>query len=586
VKKLTLFLFLLLSPLSIGIAYETDPQNAKKVSPILWMLLQGAETPLATPECSEPSGSISFSDAAKFLTQATFGASEAAIDRLVAQNSLCQWIEQQMQLPASRTLPFVRANSNGSLRTTRHHVWWQNAMQGDDQLRQRVAFALSQIFVISDRDYELGNSQYGVSDYYDMLADNAFGSYQNLLEKVTLHPTMGVYLGMVRNQKANPSLFIRPDENYAREVLQLFSIGLHKLDQSGQTIPSSALDNSPINTYSQTTVENFARVFTGWNFVDSPGVWSTTTLTQYDKTRSMVADYNPALPNSFHDTGAKLLLDDQPLGASRGLVNPTQRDLYFALDNIVNHPNVPPFFSKLLIQRLTTSNPSPGYVRRVADVFVNNGRGQRGDLGQVVKAILLDPEARLGKSTNPNFGKVKEPILQVSQLWRAFNGSPGPDANGVYRLRASAASQVENIFGQAVMRSPSVFNFFLPDNPLSSANGAGLFSPEMQIMTEANIASIHNALYSQVYQYTNFDQDPFEVPVRINISKAVNLAGDPDALLDYLDKLLLAGEMSAPMRTIIRQHLTNLPVTGDVALDRAKDAIFIIAASPRYMLQD
>jgi len=136
------------------------------------------------------------------------------------------------------------------------------------------------------------------------------------------------------------------------------------------------------------------------------------------------------------------------------------------------------------------------------------------------------------------------------------------------------------------MRSPSVFNFFLPDNPLSSANGAGLFSPEMQIMTEANIASIHNALYSQVYQYTNFDQDPFKVPVRINISKAVNLAGDPDALLDYLDKLLLAGEMSAPMRTIIRQHLTNLPVTGDVALDRAKDAIFIIAASPRYMLQD
>ena len=568
------------------IANDGNLENAKKLMPVMGILLLG-DGPIAPPSasCPEPVGQVSASNAAKFLTQATFGASEAAIDQLVAQNNLCQWIEQQMQLPVSRTLPFVQANSNGSLRTTRHHIWWQNAMQGDDQLRQRVAFALSQIFVISDRDYELGNSQYGVSHYYDMLAEHAFGSYRSLLEEVTLHPTMGVYLGMVRNQKANPSLFIRPDENYAREVLQLFSIGLHRLDQSGETVALNAVNNSPINTYSQATIENFARIFTGWNFVDSPGVWSTTTLTQYDKTRPMVADYNPAPPNSFHDTDAKILLDGQRLSASRGLVNPTQRDLAFALDNIADHPNVPPFISKLLIQRLTTSNPSPAYVKRVADIFVNNGREQRGDLGEVVKAILLDPEARLGKSVNPNFGKVKEPILQVTQLWRAFNAVRGPDANGVYRLRASAASQVENVFGQAVMRSPSVFNFFLPDNPLSS-DQEELFSPEIQIMTEANIASIHNALYSQVYQYTNFDQDPFEVPVRINISRAVSLASNPDALLSYLDKLLLAGEMSPSMRAMIRQHLLDLPDTGNLAVDRAKDAIFIIIASPRFMLQD
>lgn len=455
-------------------------------------------------------------------------------------------------------------------------------MQGNDQLRQRVAFALSQIFVISDRDYELGNSQYGMSDYYDMLAENAFGSYRELLGKVTLHPTMGIYLGMVRNQKANPSLFIRPDENYAREVLQLFSIGLHTLDQTGQTVPR----NTPVNAYSQSTVENFARVFTGWNFVDSPGVWSSNDLTSYDKTRSMVADYNPRPPNSFHDTGAKILLNNARLNASNGLANPTQRDLNFALNNIANHPNVPPFFSKLLIQRLTSSNPSAAYVKRVADVFVNNGRGQRGDLGAVVKAILLDREARLGKSVNPNFGKVKEPVLQLTQLWRAFDAERGLGANAEYRLRAKAAPQVDQIFGQAVMRSPSVFNFFLPNNPLSSSSADALFSPELQIMTEANIASMHNAFHSQVYQFSNYDLGAWNVPVRINLDKAVRLASNPDALLNYLDRLLLAGEMPAAMRRSIKQHLIDLPDTGNLDLDRAKDALFIIIASPRFMVQD
>ena len=195
-KNIALPLLLSLLSFSIGIATAGSIEDAKKITPILWMMLEGGGGP-PTPTCPEPTGQLSSSDAAKFLTQATFGASEAAINQLVGQNNLCAWIEQQMSLPMSRTLPFVQANSNGSLRTTRHHIWWQNAMQGDDQLRQRVAFALSQIFVISDRDYELGNSQYGISHYYDMLAENAFGSYRDLLTSVTLHPTMGVYLGMV-----------------------------------------------------------------------------------------------------------------------------------------------------------------------------------------------------------------------------------------------------------------------------------------------------------------------------------------------------------------------------------------------------
>ena len=556
-------------------------RDSAKLLPAIMILLDGPSS-VPEPKCLEPAADVSASDAAKFLTQTTFGATEATISRLVAQNNLCQWIEQQKRLPISRTLPYVQANSNGSLRTTRHFIWWRNAMLGDDQLRQRVAFALSQIFVISDRDYELGNSQYGMSDYYDMLAENAFGSYRRLLERVTLHPTMGIYLGMVRNQKANSSLFIRPDENYAREVLQLFSIGLHTLDQTGQTVPR----NNPVNSYSQATVENFARVFTGWNFADSPGVWNSNDLTSYDKTRSMVADYNPRPPNSFHDTEPKVLLNGARLSSSNGLANPTYRDLSFALNNIANHPNVPPFFSKLLIQRLTSSNPSPAYVKRVADVFVNNGQGQRGDLGAVVSAILLDREARLGRAVNSNFGKVKEPVLQLTQLWRAFNGTQGPGANGEYRLRAKAAPRVDEIFGQAVLRSPSVFNFFLPNNPLPSSNNDVLYSPELQIMTEANIASMHNAFYSQIYNFSNYDVPGWNVPVQINLDKAVRLASNPDALLNYLDRLLLAGEMPSAMRATIKQHLIGLPDTGNLALDRAKDAIFTIVASPRFMLQD
>ena len=551
--------------------------------PAILLLLNDGQ-PSAPPVigCTEPAGPITASNAAKFLTQATFGPTEATINSLVSQNNLCAWIDQQLRLPISRTLPFVRANSNGSLRTTRHFIWWENALQGSDQLRQRVAFALSQIFVISDLDYELGNSQYGVSDFYDMLAENAFGNYRELLEKVTLHPTMGIYLGMVRNQKANPSLLIRPDENYAREVLQLFSIGLYDLDQSGQALPLS----SPVDSYNQSTVENFARVFTGWNFADSPGIWSSNDFTSYDKTLTMVADFNPRPPNSFHDTGAKTLLNGRVLSSSNGFSNPTQRDLSLALDNIANHPNVPPFISKLLIQRLTTSNPSPSYVRRVADVFVNNGQGERGDLRAVVQAILLDDEARRGKAVNANFGKVKEPLLQLTQLWRAFDAQPGPDANGEYRLRAKASGVIDEILGQAVLRSPSVFNFFLPDNPLGSGLNASLVSPEIQILTDANVASMHNAFHSQIYNYSNFDDVGWNVPMQINLQRAVNLANNTDALLDYLDRLLLSSDMPPAMRSALKSHLEALPDTGNLALDRARDAVFIIIASPQYMIQD
>lgn len=549
-------------------------QKSARILPELYYLLfdedaydeRDYDVPTVTPQI-----------AAKFLTQATFGATEQQIDDLVENNDLEAWIDEQMALPISRTLPYVEANSNGSLRSTRHHIWWNNVINGDDQLRQRVAFALSQIFVISDRDYTLGNAQYGVSHYYDMLAENAFGNYRQLLEKVTLHPTMGIYLGMVRNQKANAALKVRPDENYAREILQLFSVGLYSLNSQGVALPI----NDPTPVYTQLIVEDFAKVFTGWNFADSPGVWVSNDLTSYDKRLPMVADYNTPAPDSYHDTTAKTLLNGFVLPSSANKAKPAEGDLSAALNNIANHPNVGPFISKLLIQRLTTSNPSSAYIGRVASVFNNNGRGERGNLGAVVKAILLDNEAIRGRVVNENFGKVKEPLLQLSQLWRALDVQIGTGATlNEHRLYAKSSDQLDQIFGQAILRSPSVFNFFLPENLLSSAVSPTLLAPEMQIMTEANIASIHNAFHEQIYIFNNQTAGGWNGASRINIDKAVTLAAQPSELIAYLNKLLLAGSMPVSQQAIIEQHLMGLDNK-----TRALDAIFLIVASSQFMIQ-
>ena len=296
-------------------------------------------------------------------------------------------------------------------------------MEEPDQLRQRLAFAWSQIFVVSDIDYVLANSKYGMANFYDTLARFADGNFRTLLEQVTLHPVMGIYLSMVRNEKANPALNIRPDENYAREILQLFTIGLHELNADGSVRRDGA--GRPIATFDQATIEEFAKVFTGWNY-DGVRSWTDTNV----GTESRVL---PMVPNEdFHDTSTKQLLGGQTLPAGQG----AYADLTGALDNIFAHPNVGPFVSRLLIQRLVTSNPSSGYVGRVAAVFNDNGAGTRGDLRATVRALLLDDEARNGSQNLPEtFGKIKEPSMRLTNLWRALDAQPGPEASGIYRVQ-------------------------------------------------------------------------------------------------------------------------------------------------------
>ena len=509
-------------------------------------------------------------DAARFLNQATFGASAQSIAEFRAFPSKSAWIDHQISLPASLTLPYTQANSNGSNRIARHNIWMDNVLNEPDQLRQRAAFALSQIFVVADHDFTLANAQYGLSDYYDMLATNAFGNFRTLLENVTLHPVMGVYLSMVRNEKANPAENIRPDENFAREVLQLFSIGLFELDNRGEIVSQT----NPIPSYTQQTVEEFARVFTGWEHPTSR-YWNDTNL-------SSEAYMGRLVPvEEHHDTGSKVLLNGAvvPAGLS------TEQDMQRALDNIFQHNNVGPFISKLLIQRLTTSNPSPEYVGRVAAVFNDNGNGVRGDLASVFKAILLDIEALRGQTVNADFGKIKEPNIKLAHYWRALEATPGPESEGVHRTADFALYRLDEMGGQAVMRSKSVFNFYSPDNQLRP--GQPLLSPEMQNMSEAFIATTHINYHHLVYRFhnrANLNDDNPRVTIT-DLEPLAALSAQPDNLLDWYNLILFGGSMPDSMRATLRSYMETLPNTDSGRFARAQDTLFMVMVSPALNVQ-
>lgn len=532
-------------------------------------------------------GGSSKAGAARFLTQSTFGPTLAEINHLTSLSSYEDWINQQFAEPISvihktalADLWFKSCPSNAEISEEfLSSEWWHSIINGTDQLRQRVAFALSEIFVVSGIG-PLDHSALGLADYYDVLTQHAFGNYRDLLKEVTLHPAMGIYLSMLRNEKANPELNIRPDENYAREVLQLFSIGVHELNHDGSV---KRTNGDPIPNYTQDVIEGFAKVFTGWNFANLDR-WDAY-IGNGDLTQSMVA-----WPEYHDSENDKLLLNNIVLPAG----GTAEEDLDAALDNIFNHPNVAPFISKQLIQRLITSNPTPSYIQRIAQVFNNNGSGVKGDLRAVIRSILLDDEARTGHTTIANFGKLREPLLQLSHLRRALNGIPvtleGPRyggndcGRGPYQLYLSPVGSSREVFGQSILLSPSVFNFFLPDySPPGVVRGAGLVAPEFQINTENTMVGLTN--------YIGFEiQRSGDEEIRwatLNLSREIALASEPEQLLDHLDLLLLSGSMSAELRQLLFNHLNNDLFTNSESgdADKVKDAIMIIFASPDYLIQ-
>ena len=511
-----------------------------------------------------PPPPITTAEAFQFLNQATFGATAAEAQRVIDMRYEA-WIDDQLQKPASLQLPHVRSlplpQFMGQLQADRVDIWFRNALHGDDQLRQRVAFALSEIMVVSQLGV-LNNQPYSLASYYDMLARNAFGNYRDLIEDVTLHPAMGVYLSMLGNEKPDPVNNIRPDENYARELMQLFSIGLVELNLDG-TVRTDG-QGQPIPTYNQSIIEGFAHVYTGWTYAGSPvfrGARATLT--------------NQVIPmqlwQNFHDTGAKSLLNGFVVPAGQS----GDRDLAMALDNIFNHPNIGPFMATRLIERLTTSNPAPQYVERVARVFNDNGQGERGDLGAVVRAILLDPAART--SSNPDTGgKIKEPLLRLTQLFKAYNAT---SQSGRYPLGFAYV-----IFGQGPLQASHVFNFFSPFYaPPGEISDRGLVAPELEIATEYLNTYVTNYFFLQsfVLNQTNPGLQPDDV--YIDFSEEMAVAADADALINMVADKLLGGVISETLRNEIAGMLALVPDT-DAAI-RAAETIYFVTTSPEYAYQ-
>ena len=528
----------------------------------------GGSSPPPGPPPPPPPPPITKAEAYQFLNQSTFGATDAEADRVIAMGFEA-WIDDQLQQPASLQLPHLFSVPPPTfpfeLQPDRVDIWFRNALFGQDQLRQRVAFALSEIMVVSQLG-ALNNAPYSLASYYDMLAQGAFGNYRDLIEDVTLHPSMGVYLSMLGNEKPNPALNIRPDENYARELMQLFSIGLVELNNDG----SRKLDgnNQPIPTYDQAIIEGFAHVYTGWTYAGAPS---------FEQARPTVQ--NQVVPMQlypdFHDTGPKLLLNGVTLPAR----NDGNQDLADALDNIFNHPNVGPFIAVRLIQRLTTSNPSPGYVNRVASVFNNDGTGTRGNLGAVVRAILMDPEARPDMPMEID-GKLKEPLLRITQLWKNYDAA---SASGRYPIGFAYI-----LLGQGPLQSPSVFNFFSPFYaPPGEIRNSNLVAPELQIATEYLNTQFTNYMFIQAFVYNQDNPDMSDPAnediVVIDFSEEMAVADDADALIDMVAGKLLGGEISDALRTELSGMLAIIPPE-DAAV-RAAETIYFIVTSPEYAYQ-
>lgn len=529
---------------------------------------------------------------ARFLTRATFGPTVADL-AAVAQRGKRAWLMEQAELSPSLLVPrMIEEHCSAVVPghepcddeehidlhiAMRDRLWWEHAVFAPDQVRQRVAFALSEIFVVSSRNAELEDRAVLHADFHDTLVRGVTSTYRDLLEEITLHPAMGVYLSMKGNRVADPSVGTRPDENYAREILQLFSIGLVQLDAAGRPIVDE--HGNTIPTYDQNDVRELARVFTGWTYATSEP--KTDDLEDFLAVEARLGRMEPW--PAFHDRGAKTILGGIAIPAD---LSP-EACLDLALDAIANHPNVGPFLARQLIQRLVTSNPSPAYIRRVATVFADDGSGVRGNLGAVVLAILLDEEAEEADGSSSTFGKAREPVLMATALSRAF----GPHRPGDIEVFGDeAADELSFELGQHPLSAPSVFSFFSPFHAPVSLQGQGLVAPELQLVHHSRVVSIANLLgflATEAPREIEHDEEPFPFP-RLDLGIARALASSPADLVDYLDVLLAGGTLSQGSRAALLAHVQALPDgIGDEhpGFERATQAIALIVQSPDFAIQ-
>ncbi|HQR46305.1 MAG TPA: DUF1800 domain-containing protein [Thermoanaerobaculia bacterium] len=523
------------------------------------------------------SSSSSYSgDVVRFLEQATFGPTDA-LAKSVQKQGIRGYLDAQLNSKVSSYPDFSQVPDNSSVgcptgspstcvrdNYTLYPLqvrFFQNALNNEDQLRQRVALALHEILVVSGvklpRPKQMG-------PYLNMLLDNAFENYRKILYDLTVSPAMGRYLDMVNNDAPNPKSNVTPNENYAREVLQLFSVGVDllnpdgspQLDRSGNTIP----------TYTQDNIEDLAHVFTGWTYAPIPPAASVRhNPANYSAPMVLYRDANGKDVN--HDKSAKVLL------SYRGAVHmniPADQDgeqeLNDAIDNIFHHPNVGPFIGRQLIQHLVTSNPSPAYVARVTRVFNNNGAGVRGDMKAVIRAILLDSEARGTSKSQADYGHLREPVLFLTNILRAV----GASSDGILMNQANAMGQ--NLFNPA-----TVFSYFPYDFELT---GTDTDAPEFGIVT--SLSAINRANLVNTLTFSRINVAAPDPGTALDLTSLTALAADPNALLAFLNQLLMHGAMPADMLATVKDAVTAIPATNPLL--RAQTALYLVASSSQYQV--
>ena len=515
---------------------------------------------------------LSEGEARRFLAQATFGPTEVGVAALRQQGKV-GWLRGQFALAPSDYPGGAFVNPDrkvgcptGSPDTCQRDLYtlfplqkafFDNAINQPDQLRQRTALALSQILVVSGNTVKM---PYAMANYQRIFLTNSFGNFRDILREVTLSPAMGKYLNMANNDKANPAKGTQPNENYGREVLQLFSVGLWQLNADGTQ--KLGADSKPIAAYDQDTVEGFAHVFTGWTYPPRPGAAVSKFPNPTNYEGRMVAFA------AHHDAGAKKLLNGVTLPAGGSAA----ADLEAAIDNIFQHANVGPFIGRQLIQQLVTANPSQAYVARVSAAFNGASGSPRGDMKATLTAILLDPEASDPAAPN-RFGKLREPIVQLTHLVRVLGGV----SDGVWLRSQSAA------LGQPVFSPPSVFSFFSPDGDLP--DDASLDGPAFGLFN-ASAAFTLSGIFSTALNGKGVAADSKVVGAsgtRIDLTRWQALAANPAAMVTEIERVMFAGRISEGLRQALLKAAQIAPASKP--LDRAKAALFLAAMAPEYLVE-
>ena len=517
----------------------------------------GGGAPPPPPPSPTPAPALpSKPQAARFLSQAAMGASKANVDAVAAQGYEA-WLDAQFAMPRAISHWDWLVQAGYATTATRDNeqgfdpVMWRQLISSADQVRQRVGMALLDFLVVGIAGVNVSWRQFAVAAYVDLLWDGAFGNFRTLMQNISTNVAMGYYLTFAGNRKANAATGAVPDENYARELMQLFTIGLLRLNNDGTLTGGAAQE-----TYTQDDITGLARVFTGWNIANNDNT---------TPNRMRLPMTNNA---AQHETGVKTFLGTTIPAGTAGPAS-----LTMALDTIFAHANLPPFVCKQLIKRLVTSNPSPAYVARISQVFINNGSGVRGDLRAVVRAILLDAEART-ESAATSYGKLREPVIRLTGWARAFNAN---SPSGAWPI-GDTSSQATRL-GQSPGRSQSVFNFFRPGYtpPNTAIATANLVAPEFQITNEPSVIAYVNYMAALLVNGAG--------DFRPDYAEMVALAGNSQALIDEVD-LLLGARLGTTAKDSIRAAIDAIPTTAtNASLNRTYTAVLLTLASPDFLVQ-